>query len=246
MSQLHRTIRDRVLTLTMDRPPVNALDYPLIAEIHDAFESINEDSGIGAVILSGAGTRAFSAGKDLREDQGPLPLAVRADSGRRSRVMLESIRDCPVPVVAALNGPAIGGGMSVLSMCDCIVAVRGTWIQAPEVNVGLLGAYSHLASLVGNRRARYLYLSARRCTAEELYDMGTVVMLTEPEELLDRANEIARDFAAKSPAAIRLAKEVMERIDGAPMREAYRTEQDYTQRLATLRELGLGGAPEPS
>ena len=81
MSQLHRTIRDRVLTLTMDRPPVNALDYPLIAEIHDAFESINEDSGIGAVILSGAGTRAFSAGNDLREDQGPLPAWAVAPDG---------------------------------------------------------------------------------------------------------------------------------------------------------------------
>jgi enoyl-CoA hydratase len=223
-----------VLTVTIDRPPVNALDYPLIAEIHGAFASVDADPGIGAVVLTATGTRAFSAGKDLSENEGPLPLAVRADSGRRSRSMLESIRDCPVPVVAALSGPAIGGGMSIVAMCDCVVAVRGAWIQTPEVNVGLLGAFAHLASIVGPRRARYLYLSAQRCSAQELYDMGAVVRLAEPEELLAVANEIARDFAIKSPAAIRLAKEVMERIDGMPMRDAYRTEQDYTRRLAAL------------
>ena len=234
---VHRSLHEGVLTLTMDRPPVHALDDVLVADLQREFEAVDGDPDVGAVVLTATGTRAFCAGKDLRSFAGPdAPVLERVEPGRRGREMLEAIRGCPVPVVAAINGPAVGGGMSIVAMCDCAVAARDAWIQTPEISVGLLGAFNHLASLVGPRRARYLYLSGRRCTAEELLEMGALVAVAEPEELLAAATGIATELAAKSRVAVRLAKQAMERTDGLPLLEAYRLEQDYTFRLRTVWE----------
>lgn len=235
MPSVHHEISDHVMVLTLDNPPVNAVAATQLDELRAAFRLPLTDRDIHAVVLTGAGQRAFCAGKDLVAPDPDEPVELRVDRGFRSRAMLESVRDCPVPVVAAVNGPAIGGGVSLLSMCDSIVAVRDAWISVPEINVGLLGAFSHVVSLVGLHRARRLYFSGDRLSMDELHAIGAVIELTEPNELLDTALAIAGHYAAKDPVAVRLAKEMMNRIDGLSVRDAYRIEQDYTARLMYLR-----------
>jgi enoyl-CoA hydratase len=150
--------------------------------------------------------------------------------------MLDAILNCPVPVIAALNGSAIGGGVSLLSMCDFVVAAEGAWIQMPEVDVGLMGAFAHIRRLVGERKARLLYLSGARCGVDELHAIGVVEKIVSPQELLPTAIEFAQQFAGKSPLAMRLAKEAMVRTETMGVRDAYRMEQDYTTRMLTYED----------
>jgi enoyl-CoA hydratase len=243
VSSVLRHLEARVLTVTIDRPPVNALDDQLIDELRSVFRDAAKGVDVGAVVLTAAGTRAFCAGMDLVAPRDFSRVADRLEPGRRGREMLEAIRNCPVPVVAAVNGPAIGGGMSIVSMCDCIVMSTHAYISAPEIGVGLLGAFSHLADLVGPRRARHLYFSGDRCSAEELAELGAVTRLSEPDSLMAEALDIAASYAAKDLMAVRMAKEAMNRTDGLPLLTAYRLEQDYTVRLrADLGDFRGGGA----
>ncbi len=231
---LHCELRGRVLTLTIDRPPVNAIDGNLASELRRALAGVVDRPEVGAVVLTGAGDRAFSAGQDLRS------FAASAthdpDPGRVPREMLEAIRRCPVPVVAAMNGPAVGGGVSLLSMCDIIVAVRESWIQTPEIEVGLLGAYRHLVALVGDRRARHLYLTAERCPVDQLLASGAVARLVDRSELAGVAAKMAAELAAKDPMTMRLAKQMIDVTESLLPLEAYRVEQVFTARRRAMRD----------
>ncbi len=197
---VHRSLHEGVLTLTMDRPPVHALDDVLVADLQREFEAVDGDPDVGAVVLTATGTRAFCAGKDLRSFAGPdAPVLDRVEPGRRGREMLEAIRALSGAGGGRDQRAAVGGGMSIVAMCDCAVAARDAWIQTPEISVGLLGAFNHLASLVGPRRARYLYLSGRRCSAEELLEMGALVAVAEPEELLRGSHRDRRRARREEP-----------------------------------------------
>jgi enoyl-CoA hydratase len=142
-----------------------------------------------------------------------------------------AVYDCPVPVIAAVNGAAIGSGLGFVALCDMIVAVPGARFGTTEINVGLLGASAHLHLLVGRQRAREMFFTGELVPAEELHRIGAVKELVGRESLVARARELAAVFVAKSPIALRLAKEAMNRTEFMPLKEAYRTEQDYTRRL---------------
>jgi enoyl-CoA hydratase len=236
---IERTTNDGVLLLVMTNPPVNAVSEQLKHELIETFRSVPDD--VGAVVLTASGTRSFCAGKDLRDAAASAPSDA-ATAARRGREMLDAIRECPVPVVAAVNGPAVGGGVSILAMCDVIVAARGTWIRTPEIEVGLLGAFSHLASLVGERRARYLYLTGQRTSVEEMYTRGSVAVLAEPESLIDEALTVAAEIAGKNSVATRAAKEAILATADLPMTTAYRIEQSYTAQLQLHPDVETGAS----
>jgi enoyl-CoA hydratase len=230
-------ITDHVATVTLDRPPVNAIHPTMLNGLERAFRSFADNREVRAVILTASG-RVFSAGADLKadrdtdaEDVAPTDLL---DRGRRIRETMWSIYDCPVPVIGAINGPAIGAGCGLVAMCDIIVASEAAQFGMTEVKVGLLGGASHLVLLVGPRKAREMFFTGEPIGARELERLGSVRAVVPPEELVSTAGELAERFAAMSPIALRLAKESFNRVEHLPLKEGYRIEQEYTARLRTF------------
>ncbi|NDJ91796.1 enoyl-CoA hydratase-related protein [Mycolicibacter kumamotonensis] len=227
-------VRDFVATITIDRPPVNAVGRSTLLAIGEAFRSLNDRRDVRVAIFTGAGARAFIGGADLtsygvtNSDEMPTELT---DLGLVAREALWSVTDCAVPVIAAVNGPAMGAGLAFAACCDIIVAAAGATFGAPEINVGLLGASSHLSLMVGRHKAREMFFLGEKVSAEELHRLGAIRTVVPGEELLNVARCIAEQLAEKSPIALRLAKESMNRVEFMPLKDAYRTEQDYTNRL---------------
>ncbi len=225
--------RDHVATVSFDRPPVNALTDAVFAEILEIFSTVAEDWETRVVVFTSAVERAFCAGADLKargSETPPVPLPT--DARKIAREAMWAILDCPVPVIAAVNGPALGGGLCLVACCDIIVASERATFGCPEIGVGLLGASSHLKRMIGPYRMRELYFTGRTVTANEMWHMGALSRVVAHDELEATTREIATEIAAKCPPAVRLAKESLNRVDEMPFKDAYRTEQDYTARLS--------------
>ncbi len=253
MSNLRVEVADHVATVTFDRPPVNAIDRPTMAELGSIFASFSERRDVRVAILTATGDRAFMAGVDLKSLAEPLPAdappAVQLDPPRIARDAMWAIVDCAVPVIAAVNGPALGAGLAFAACCDIIVAAEGATFGTTEINVGLLGASAHLSLLVGRHKARELFFTGETITAAELHHLGAVRAVVPRAELAAAAATLADTLAAKSPIALRLAKESMNRVEGLALKEAYEIEQSYTARLglfddaAEARRAFLGKRP---
>ena len=226
---------DHIAIVTLDRPPVNAVNNQSAAQIRDVFAALGDDRDVRVAIFTGAGEKAFCAGADLgpsdstpRSERHPHELT---DPGHVARQAMWAIIDCAVPVIGAINGYALGAGLAYAACCDMMVASENARFGTPEINVGLLGASAHLSLMMGRHKAREMFLTGEQVTAQEMYRIGAVREVTTPDKLMDTALELAQELAAKSPIAMRLAKESMNRIEHLPLREGYRTEQDYTTRL---------------
>ena len=239
MSSISVDINDHIAVVTLDRPPVNAVDRPTFDEIRDAFTSFNENRDVRVAVFTAVGERAFMAGVDLRslsdKDEDP-PASKVLDPARGARDAMWSITDCAVPVIAAINGPALGAGIAFAACCDILIASEKATFGTTEINVGLLGASSHLSTLVGRHKAREMFFTGEIISAQELYRLGALRAVVPPDELMPAALELAGQLAQKSPIALRLAKDSMNRVEYLPLKEAYRTEQDYTARLQRFED----------
>jgi len=218
--------------VTLDRQPINAVDMRTMDEVRVAFSEVAVSPSVRAVVFASAHETIFCAGADLRSahPDGP-PLAWRLDPGVVARDAFAAIRHCPVPVIAAVNGAAVGAGMVMAGMCDIIVAAPEAKFGATEINVGLLGAMSHLRRMVGEYRARAMFFTGELAGAAELADRGCVSLIVPRDELLERSVELARSIAAKSPIGTRLAKASINRTEGLELEAAYHLEQQFTSRL---------------
>lgn len=229
---------DGIATITLDRPPVNAIDGATMAELREIFGSFEDDRSVRVAIFTAAGERAFIAGVDLRSVDGgrerTRPPSQMVDPGRGARDAMWSITDCAVPVIAAVNGPAIGAGLAFAACCDIIVAADHATFGVTEINVGLLGASAHVSSMVGRHKAREMFFTGELVPAQDLQRLGAVRAVVPLEQLLPTARELAATLAAKSPLAVRMAKASMNHVEGLPLKEAYRIEQTYTDRLLTF------------
>jgi enoyl-CoA hydratase len=233
-------VADDIATVTFDRPPVNAIDGPSMRELDEIFTSFEHRHDVRVAILTAAGDRAFMAGVDLKaidaaseSERSPSRLI---DPGAVARAAMWSITDCAVPVIAAVNGPAIGAGLAFAACCDILIASDNATFGLTEINVGLLGASSHLSRLVGRYKAREMFFTGELVPAAELYRVGAVRTVVPRDELMATARELAAVLAAKSPIALRMAKESMNRVEGMPLKDAYRTEQGYTERLVHFED----------
>ncbi|GAA5231671.1 enoyl-CoA hydratase/isomerase family protein [Verticiella sediminum] len=217
-----------VAILTLNFAPVNALSRTLNDELTAALDRISETPDVRAVVLTGAG-KVFCAGADLkgRKDviRGPGDLPAHS---RRTRECFHAIRECAKPVVAAINGPALGAGLAIAASADVLIASTQAVVGLPEINVGLLGGGRHAMRLFGHSRTRRMMLTGQRVDAQELYRLGIVEACVEPDRLLPAALEIAHEIAAKSPAATKLAKHTLNTIEHMSLRDGYRYEQDMT------------------
>ncbi len=240
MSSITVSLDDGIATVVFDRPPVNAIDRPSMVELGEIFASFEADRNVRVAIFTSAGRRAFIAGVDLgtvgggesdEEDPGAL-----LDPGRVARDAMWAITDCAVPVIAAVNGPAIGAGLAFAACCDMIVASDNATFGTTEINVGLLGASAHLSTLVGRHKAREMFFTGELVPAADLHRIGAVRAVVEHDQLMPTALELARALADKSPIALRMAKASMNQVEGLPLKEAYRIEQTYTDRLARFED----------
>ena len=236
-----------VAVVTLDRPPVNALNNAMRVQIKETFEGLSQRKDVNAVVLTAAGPRVFCAGVDLRERAaeraatgGERPL----DPGRLWRDTKNAVQDCAVPVIAAVNGAAIGAGLGLVTACDVIFASSSARFGVTEINVGLLGGGAALMKMVGRGKARRMYFTGELESADELYRLGAIEAVVEPDQLLSTAVEFAAGIAKKSPIALRLAKESLNRLEEfvTPYEAGYRMEQDYTNRLGTFEDAREGTA----
>lgn len=239
-------ITKHVATITFTRPPINATDRESYLEIGSAFRCVSEDPDVRSVVFC-SGARHFMAGADMRarptqdwtkEDLSTLGVTSVTDTGRIVRDSLSSVFECSVPVVAAVHGAAVGSGFAYASLCDFIVAANDARFGMNEINVGKLGGASHLLRAFGPYRARRLFFLGELVSVSELVDSGAFYKVVPRAELMAEAHALAAILAEKSPVALRLAKESLLRVEGLPVQEGYRIEQDYTRRLARFPDSG--------
>jgi enoyl-CoA hydratase len=232
-------VSDLVATVTFDRPPVNAVEFESVLEITEAFRSLADRRDVNCAIFAAAGSRAFIAGADLKARSdvppGELPSQLM-DPFKGIRDAFIAIRECQVPVIAAVNGPAIGAGLAFASACDIIIAAESATFGLTEINVGLLGGAAHLQRMVGTYKMRRMFFTGELVSANELYRLGAVERVVPLADLAETTRALALEIAAKSPIALRLAKDSANRIEHLETDEAYRIEQTYTARLFGLND----------
>jgi enoyl-CoA hydratase len=225
-----------VATVTLAHPPVNALNRRGRDEITHVFDAISDRDDVRVAIFTGEG-KAFCAGADLRErvDMVREPGDYLRHN-RQTRETFLSIMECSKPVIAAINGPAIGAGVALMLACDIMFAAEAAFLVMPEIDVGLSGGQRLLIENFGRSRARLMYYTGRRIYAAELYRLGLIEACLPQDQLLIEARKVASEIAGKSPAAIRSAKKTLNLVENLPYRIAYPYEQSITADLAKLED----------
>lgn len=199
-----------ILTITLNRPQVaNALNTQMGHDLYDVFGGLAIDPGkTRCVVLTGAGEKAFCGGADLKERNGISDEQWLAQHALFER-MFRAILDCPLPVIAAINGAAFAGGLEMTLACDFSYAVRNARFALTEVTLGIMPGGCGTQTLpraVGERRAKEIILTGEPFTAEQAYEWGVVNRLCEPGEVLALAHQVARRICANAPLSVRQAK----------------------------------------
>ena len=199
-----------VATLTIHRPPMNALDSETIHELHRAVDELEQDKAIKVVILTGEG-KTFIAGADIKQMKEMTPLAAKefAELGHTFLMKIERSR---LPYIAVVNGFALGGGCEVMMACDIILASEIAKIGQPEINLGIhpgFGGTQRLPRLVGKTKAKELLLTGETISAEESLRIGLVNKLVRPDVLMDEAMKLAQQIAGKSSVQTGLIKSLV-------------------------------------
>jgi enoyl-CoA hydratase len=212
MENVRTENRDGVLVITIDRPKVlNALNAQTVGEIGEAFEAARNDDSVKAVILTGGGEKAFVAGADINELAKMTPISGKATASKGQRVFFE-IERFPKPVIAAINGYALGGGCELALACHIRIASDKAQIGLPEVTLGIIPGYGgtqRLARLVGKGKALEIICTADRINAAEAEKIGLVNKVVPADQLMSTAEEMARKIASRGPVAVRCAIEAV-------------------------------------
>ena len=225
-----------VVVVTVDHPPVNALPVAGWFELADAVTNAGRDPNTHVVVLRAAG-RGFNAGVDIKEIQEKGHGAL-IGANRGCFAAFGAVYDCEVPVIAAVQGFCLGGGVGLVGNADVVVAADDATFGLPEVDRGALGAATHLARLVPQHLMRAMYYTASTVTAQQLHHFGSVYRVVPVSELEGAALEVAKQIAAKDTRVIRAAKQAINGIDPQDVHRSYRYEQGFTF------ELNLTGASD--
>jgi enoyl-CoA hydratase len=219
-----------IAEVVMDNPPVNALTVAGWFELAATIRRLGEDTSVRVVILRAEG-RGFNAGVDIKEMQATGGFDALIGANRGCFAAFAAVYECAVPVVAAVHGYCLGGGIGLVGNADVIVAADDATFGLPEVDRGALGAATHLSRLVPQHKMRAMVYTSATATAAELHAFGSVLRVVPRDELRAAARQVAGDIAAKSPAVIRAAKESLNGIDLWDVKRSYRFEQGFTFEL---------------
>jgi enoyl-CoA hydratase len=222
--------RDAIAVVSLNRPPVNAVNQALYEEIRDLFTHIDKLlPEVRVVVLRGEGAH-FSAGNDLNEFAVLNPQNAPGFS-KLVREAFAAIYDCPVPVIGAVHGVAVGSGLAITACCDAVVCGESARLGVPEVGVGVMGGARHMRRLVPEQVMRIMYFTADSVPASDLMPYGGIHAVVPDEELLDTALALAERMAVHSRAALRHAKEALNTIEFMDLKLGYEAEQRITARL---------------
>lgn len=228
---INTDVRDGIAEVVIAAPPVNALDVSGWFDLAAALRALGRDPATRVVILRADG-RGFCAGVDIKELAGDESHTALIGVNRGCAAAFAAVYDCEVPVVAAVHGFCLGGGVGLVGNADVIIASDDATFGLPEVDRGALGAATHLARLVPQHRMRAMVYLAQNATADELHRYGSVLDVVPRDQLEARAREVATAIAAKSPTIIRRAKESLNGIDPVDVKRSYRFEQGFTYELS--------------
>jgi enoyl-CoA hydratase/carnithine racemase len=219
-----------VATVTMARPPVNAVDLVMYRELRDLFVDIDQiGPGVRAVVLTGAG-KHFCAGNDL-DDFATMDGENVRERMFHVREAFFAIQECAVPVVGAVGGAALGTGLCLAASCDFVVAGDDASFGLPELSVGVHGGARHLGRMVGQPVVRWMFFTGQRLTGAEMQSLGGVIAVVPRQELLARARTEAARIATFSPTAVRMGKRGLNDIEFLDVRKGYELEQGLTARM---------------
>ncbi|MCO1655503.1 enoyl-CoA hydratase family protein [Pseudonocardia humida] len=221
---------DGVVEVVMDAPPVNALTAAGWSALAAALTAAGADPATRVVVLRAEG-RGFNAGVDIKELQACPDSSALIGVNRGCAAAFAAVYDCPVPVIAAVHGYCLGGGIGLVGNADVIVASTDATFGLPEVDRGALGAATHLSRLVPQHLVRAMVYTAKPATAAQLRAFGSVHSVVERADLRATALGLAGQIAAKSPVIIRAAKESLNGIDPWDVKRSYRYEQGFTFEL---------------
>lgn len=224
--------RPHVLLIVIDRPPVNAMSLDAHRQLLGALRSVEQDASIRCIVLTAAGDRAFVAGGDVGE-LGAMDAASALERTRVIRDVFDAIRRNPVPVIGAINGHALGGGLCMVSQCDVVVAAETATFGLPEINVGVMGGTKHLARMVPDKLMRWMALSGKRIDARQLERLGVIHQVVPREQVVEAAMLAADAICANSPAAVRLMKEVINLTEDMDLDNGYHVETYATAIIST-------------
>jgi enoyl-CoA hydratase/carnithine racemase len=232
-------VAEHVATVTLNRPEVhNAMNEALRRDLTRCFDGIATDEDVKVVVVTGAGDRAFSAGADIREFVEPL-VPVRFREQRRRLDFRQAMDRCSQPIIAAVNGFALGGGLELALACDIRIAAVGATLGLTEINLAIIpggGGTQRLPRLVGRGKALEMILTGARIPADEALRIGLVERVVPTGEALKAATELARTIAAKAPVALRYAKEAVVKGLELPLADGLRLEGDLSTLLRTTED----------
>jgi enoyl-CoA hydratase len=228
-------VSDYIAVVTLNRPPVNALDRAARRRIVEIFDEISERSDVRVAVLTATGN-VFCAGADLKDRPDDAKKGDFLDHNRITRETNNAIRECAKPVIAAVNGAALGAGFGLMAACDIFYASENAVFGMPEIDVGLAGGASMLKTLFGRSTMRRMFMTGVRLTAAELLKRNIIEDVTSREELMPTAMAVAAQIASKSPLAIAHAKQACNMVDLMPQRDAYRFEQNITMALSKTED----------
>jgi enoyl-CoA hydratase/carnithine racemase len=228
-------VADGVALVTLDRPPVNALNREMRYQIVATFDEISARDDVQCAVLTGQGS-VFCAGADLKDRPDDEVPGDFLEHNRITRETGNAIRECAKPVIAAVNGAALGAGLGLVAACDILYASENATFGMPEINVGLAGGASMLRTLFGRSTTRRMFFSGQRLTAADLLRRNVIEDVLPPDRLLPVTMELALEIASKAPLALMYAKRATNMVDVMPQRDAYRFEQEFTLALSKTED----------
>jgi enoyl-CoA hydratase len=220
----------KVVTVTLDIPPVNALTLARYEELTEAFAAISRRDDVHCAVLAARGGKAFCAGLDLKE----FATAAADDDAARARIVratFTAIQTCAIPVIAAVNGPALGAGCALAANCDIRIASERATFALPEINVGRCGGGAFVGRLVPQGTMRLMFFTGEPISAWEAQRVGLVEQVVPPRRLEPTVRDLAELIASKSPLGLRLGKRSLNESEALPVQDGYRVEQGYSTQL---------------
>ncbi len=225
MSAFETNLNDGIAELVLNKPPVNALDSAQWHALADEITRLGTRPEVHVIVIRAEG-RGFCAGVDIKELNAYPERIVDVNAGNYRT--FEAVHRNPVPVIVAVHGFVLGGGIGITGAADIVVAADNATFGVPEVDRGAMGGGAHLQRLFGLQKVRMMYFTGEPIDAQEAYRLGTIERVVAPDDLRATAMDIAAKIAAKSPAMIRLAKESLNGVEDGNLEDKYRWEQGFT------------------
>ncbi len=202
----------RIATITINRPDkLNALNQETIREISSSLDEAEKDENIRVIVITGAGDRAFSAGADISEMKGKTPIDLQK-SCRRTQEMMNKVEEMEKPVIAAINGYALGGGLELAMACDFRIASENARVGQTEINIGLIpgwGGTQRLPRFVGKAMAKEMVFTGRMIDAKTAERLGLINSVVEADQLKSTVKQFAEELSSRAPVAVKMAKQLI-------------------------------------